>query len=347
MTNCLDLLAPDDFHIHLRDEGALKTTVLHASNQFLRALVMPNLKEPITTASKAVAYFERIKATIPIGSDFTPLMTLYLTDKTTKADIESCLTHKIKAVKLYPAGATTNSDSGVTSLAHCDSVLAFMEEVGLPLLLHGEVTDSDVDIFDREAVFIDKVLIPLRARYPQLKLVLEHITTKAAADYVAHSESGIAATITAHHLLYNRNAMLVGGIHPHYYCLPVLKRESHREALVLAATSGNNRFFLGTDSAPHATHTKEAVCGCAGCYTAPYAMELYATAFERAGALDKLEGFSSIYGAQFYGLPLNIKKIRLLKQDQTIVKDFHFLSNQKLTPLNAGDVLGWQLTNLS
>lgn len=347
MTTYLDLIAPDDFHIHLRDENALKTTVLHASRQFSRVLVMPNLKEPITTAPKAVAYLERIKAAIPIGSSFTPLMTLYLTDKTTKSDIKSCLTHQIKAVKLYPAGATTNSDSGVTSLEHCDTVLAFMEEVGLSLLLHGEVTDSNVDIFDREAVFIDKVLIPLRARYPQLKIVLEHITTKAAADYVMQSEDGIAATITAHHLLYNRNAMLVGGIRPHYYCLPILKRESHREALILAATSGNNRFFLGTDSAPHAVHTKEATCGCAGCYTAPYAMELYATAFEGAGALDKLEGFSSIYGAQFYGLPLNTKKIRLIKQNQTIAKDFHFLNDQKLIPLNAGEILGWQLTGIS
>ena len=337
----IDIIAPDDFHVHLRDGAALNLTVAHTARQFARALVMPNLKPPITTTKLAGEYHNRIMTAVPDGVDFTPLMSLYLTDKTSVGDINCSLVKHIAGIKLYPAGATTNSDAGVTSLDKCSGALDMMGEVGIPLLVHGEVTDADVDIFDREAVFIDKVLIPLRKRHPKLKIVLEHITTRAAAEYVATSEDGIAATITAHHLLYNRNHMLVGGIRPHYYCLPILKRESHREALVAAATSGNPRFFLGTDSAPHAQNAKETTCGCAGCYTASHAMELYATAFDQAGALDKLEGFSSVFGAQFYGLPLNTGRVRLVKEASTVPADLPFIDEQKLIPLNAGETLEW------
>lgn len=339
----LELIAPDDWHIHLRDGGALATTVPHAARQFARAIVMPNLKPPVINAAQARAYAERILAHLPVGADFQPLMTLYLTDNTGAADIQSA--HDggwVKAVKLYPAGATTNSDAGVTDLARCDAALTKMQELGMPLLVHGEVTDTEIDIFDREAVFIERVLIPLRARYPQLKIVMEHITTAQAAQYVTTAEECIAATLTAHHLLYNRNALLVGGVRPHYYCLPILKRESHRLALLKAATSGNPRFFLGTDSAPHAQHTKETACGCAGCYTAAHALELYATAFERANALDKLEGFASVHGARFYGLPLNTRKITLQRTPQTVPSDYDYL-NEQLVPLNAGETLAWTL----
>ena len=338
----IDLIAPDDWHIHLRDGDALATTVPHAAHQFARAIVMPNLKPPVTNAAQARAYAERIQAHVPEGVNFTPLMTLYLTDRTTAQDIyDAHAEGLVKAVKLYPAGATTNSDAGVTDLAHCEAALNAMQDVGMPLLVHGEVTDSEIDIFDREAVFIERILIPLRARYPQLKIVMEHITTAQAAQYVATAEEGIAATLTAHHLLYNRNHMLVGGIRPHYFCLPILKRENHRAALLKAATSGNPRFFLGTDSAPHAQHTKENACGCAGCYTASHALELYATAFAQANALDKLEGFASIHGPAFYDLPINSHKVRLTAAPFEVPQNFGYLHDQQLIPLNAGETLAW------
>ncbi|MGL4766874.1 MAG: dihydroorotase [Formosimonas sp.] len=343
----IELIQPDDFHVHLRDGSALATTVAHTARQFARALVMPNLKPPVTNSKLADEYRARIMQAVPDGTDFTPLMSLYLTDKTSIGDVNCWASNHAVGVKLYPAGATTHSDAGVTSLDNCAGALEMMAELGLPLLIHGEVTDANVDIFDREAVFIDTVLIPLRRHHPRLKIVLEHITTRAAAEYVATAEAGIAATITAHHLLYNRNAMLVGGIRPHYYCLPILKRESHREALLAAATSGNPRFFLGTDSAPHAQPTKEAACGCAGCYTASHAMELYATAFEQANALDKLEGFASIFGAQFYGLPLNSRKIRLVKQDWQVPAELPYADGQKLIPLNAGETLSWTFSGFT
>ena len=342
----IDIIQPDDMHVHLRDGDALGTVVPHTAHQFARAMVMPNLKPPVTSADMAAAYQARIMAATPEGVDFTPLMTLYLTDRTSPEEVETAFKAGVKGFKLYPAGATTNSDAGVTSLDRCSAALEMMEALGLPLLVHGEVTDADIDIFDREAVFIDRILIPLRARYPKLKVVLEHITTRHAAEYVASSEDGIASTITAHHLLYNRNAMLVGGIRPHYFCLPILKRESHREALIAAAASGNPRFFLGTDSAPHAQHTKENACGCAGCYTALHAMELYATAFEQVGALDKLEGFSSVFGAQFYGLPLNARKVRLLKEEWTLPDALSFVDGQSLLPLNAGETMGWKFAGI-
>ena len=340
--NSIELIAPDDWHIHLRDDDALRVTVPHAARQFARAIVMPNLKPPVTNAVQARAYAERILAHVPAGVDFQPLMTLYLTDKTTAQDIQDAVNDGwVKAVKLYPAGATTNSDAGVTDLAHCAGALAKMQALGLPLLVHGEVTDSEVDIFDREAVFIERVLKPLRAQYPQLKIVMEHITTAQAAEYVAQADEYTAATITAHHLLYNRNAMLVGGIRPHYYCLPILKREAHRVALLKAATSNSGKFFLGTDSAPHAQHAKEAACGCAGCYTAAHAMELYATAFASVNALDALEAFASINGARFYGLPVNTRKVRLSARPQTVPSAFDYLDGQPLVPLNAGESLAW------
>lgn len=344
--NHIDILQPDDMHVHLRDGDALGAVVPHTAHQFARAMIMPNLKPPVTSAEMAAAYQTRIMAAVPEGVDFTPLMTLYLTDRTSPDDVKIAFEAGIKGFKLYPAGATTNSDAGVTSLDRCSAALDMMQALGLPLLVHGEVTDTEIDIFDREAVFIDRILIPLRKRYPALKVVLEHITTRHAAEYVASSEEGIASTITAHHLLYNRNAMLVGGIRPHYFCLPILKRESHREALIAAAASGNPRFFLGTDSAPHAQHTKENACGCAGCYTALHAMELYATAFEQVGALDRLEGFSSVFGAQFYGLPLNTRKIRLLKAEWTLPDALDFVDGQSLVPLNAGEILGWKFAGI-
>ena len=342
----IDIIQPDDMHVHLRDGDALNTVVPHTARQFARAMIMPNLKPPVTSADMAAAYQTRIMAALPEGVNFTPLMTLYLTDRTSPEDVSTAFKAGVKGFKLYPAGATTNSDAGVTSLDRCSAALEVMEALGLPLLVHGEVTDVDIDIFDREAIFIDRILIPLRARYPKLKVVLEHITTRQAAEYVATSEDGIASTITAHHLLYNRNAMLVGGIRPHYFCLPILKRESHREALIAAAASGNPRFFLGTDSAPHAQHTKENACGCAGCYTALHAMELYATAFEQVDALDKLEGFSSVFGAQFYGLPLNARKIRLLKEEWTLPDALSFVDGQSLVPLNAGEAMGWKFAGI-
>lgn len=342
-TQTLELIAPDDWHIHLRDDEALRLTVPHAARQFARAIVMPNTKPPTTHAEQARAYAERILAHVPEGVRFQPLMTLYLTDNTTAQDIIDAVAQGwVKAVKLYPAGATTNSDAGVTDLAQCDGALMQMQKLGLPLLVHGEVTDARVDIFDREAVFIDRVLIPLRAKYPELKIVMEHITTEQAAQYVGSADVYTAATITAHHLLYNRNDMLVGGIRPHYYCLPILKREQHRQALLQAATSGSPRFFLGTDSAPHAQPTKEHACGCAGCYTAYHAMELYATAFDQAGALGQLEGFASVYGPQFYGLKPNRHRVRLVRQAMCMPESFAYVDGQVLRPLNAGEWLNWQ-----
>ena len=335
----LTLTRPDDWHVHLRDGDMLAAVLPDTARQFARAIVMPNLRLPIRMVSEAAAYRERILAVLPAGADFEPLMTLYLTDNTSPDEIararDSGFVH---AVKYYPAGATTNSDSGVTDIRRVDDVLVAMQDVGLPLLMHGEVTDPDVDLFDREAVFIERVLAPLLQRQPALKLVLEHITTRQAAEFVAAAPANVAATITVHHLLYNRNALFQGGIRPHYYCLPVLKRETHREALVAAATSGNPKFFLGTDSAPHATQAKEAACGCAGIYTAHAAMELYAEAFESAGALERLEGFASHFGPDFYGLPRNTDTITLVK-DSLLVAAEHPAG---ITPLRAGEPLAWR-----
>ena len=317
--NSLTIIRPDDWHLHLRDGATMASVLPHTARQFARAIVMPNLRPPITTTAQALAYRERIMAALPAGMQFEPLMTLYLTDNTPADEIlkakDSGLVH---AVKLYPAGATTNSDAGVTDIRKCYAALEAMQGVGMPLLVHGEVTDQEIDIFDREAVFIDRIMKPLRHAMPELKVVFEHITTKEAAEYVSEGGPATAATITAHHLLYNRNEIFKGGIRPHYYCLPVLKRETHRQALVQAATSGNGKFFLGTDSAPHARNTKEHACGCAGCYTALHAMELYAQAFDQAGALDKLEGFASLHGPAFYGLPRNEGTITLTRERWTL-----------------------------
>ncbi|MBR7800893.1 dihydroorotase [Undibacterium fentianense] len=335
---------PDDWHLHLRDGEALKTVLPHTAAQFARAIVMPNLKPPVTTTALASAYRERIVAALPEGMLFEPLMTLYLTDNTPPDEIrrakESGFVH---AVKLYPAGATTNSDAGVTDLRKCYKTLEVMQEVGMPFLVHGEVTSPEIDLFDREAVFIDTVMKPLRADMPELKVVFEHITTSDAAAYVAEASGPIAATITAHHLLYNRNEIFKGGIRPHYYCLPVLKRETHRQALVQAATSGNPRFFLGTDSAPHAKGVKEHACGCAGCYTALHAMELYAQAFDQVGALDKLEGFASFFGPDFYQLPRNAGSITLKRESWTLPNELSYLDGS-LVPLNGGETINWKVS---
>lgn len=339
----LTITRPDDWHLHLRDGAAMASVLPHSARQFARAIVMPNLKPPVTTAADAAAYRERILAALPHGLSFEPLMTLYLTDNTEPDEIRRAKdTGFIHAVKLYPAGATTNSAAGVTDLKKCYKTLEVMQEVGMPLLVHGEVTDQDIDLFDREAVFIDRVMKPLRAAMPELKVVFEHITTRDAAQYVAEAEGPIGATITAHHLLYNRNEIFRGGIRPHYYCLPVLKREEHRKALVAAATSGNARFFLGTDSAPHAVGAKEAACGCAGCYTALHAMELYATAFDNAGALDKLEAFASLNGPAFYGLPVNEGKV-VLKREQWTLPGSVSMGEQQLVPLNADEQINWKM----
>ena len=310
LTSTLTLRRPDDWHLHLRDGAAMAAVLPDTARQFARAIVMPNLKPPVTTTAQALAYADRIRAALPEGLTFEPLMTLYLTDRLPADEILRAKDAGIVAVKLYPAGATTHSDAGVTDLRLAYPTLEAMQRVGMPLLVHGEVTDADIDLFDREAVFIDTKLIPLRRDFPELKIVFEHITTREAAQYVASAGAHTAATLTAHHLLYNRNALFMGaggaaGMRPHYYCLPVLKREVHRQALIAAATSGSDRFFLGTDSAPHAAHLKENACGCAGCYTALTAIELYAEAFEAAGALDRLEAFASFHGADFYGLPRN------------------------------------------
>jgi len=339
----IKLIRPDDWHLHLRDGVLMQSVLPDTAQQFARAIVMPNLKPPVTTTVKALEYRSRILAALPAGNKFQPLMTLYLTDKTSVEEIRKAKqSNAIQAVKLYPAGATTNSDAGVTDLRKTYAALEEMQRCGMPLLVHGEVTDSNIDIFDREAVFIDRVLQPLLKDLPNLRVVFEHITTRDAAQFVENSADNIAATITAHHLLYNRNAMLMGGIRPHFYCLPVLKREIHREALVKAATSGNKKFFLGTDSAPHAQHTKENACGCAGCYTAHAAIELYAEAFEAAGALDKLEGFASFYGADFYELPRNKETIILRKEDWQVPPSQGFGEHQ-LVPLRAGEKIKWKL----
>ncbi len=339
----LTLVRPDDWHLHLRDGEALATTVPHTAAQFGRAIVMPNLKPPVTTAAQAVAYADRIRAAVPAGVAFEPLMTLYLTDKLPPDEIRRAKEAGVVACKLYPAGATTNSDAGVTDIRKTYATLEAMQREGLLLLVHGEVTSPDIDLFDREAVFIDEQLIPLRRNFPGLKIVMEHITTREAAHYVRDAGPLTAATITAHHLLYNRNAIFTGGIRPHYYCLPVLKRELHRQALVEVATSGNSRFFLGTDSAPHAAHLKEHASGCAGCYTAPAAMELYAEAFDAAGALDKLEGFASFHGADFYGLPRNTGTLTLKREAWALPEDYAF-SQARIKPLRGGETLGWKVT---
>ncbi|MDP3087744.1 MAG: dihydroorotase [Methylotenera sp.] len=340
----ISITRPDDWHLHLRDDAALKAVLPDTAKQFARAIVMPNLRPPVTTTELATAYRQRILDALPAGMQFEPLMTLYLTDNTTAEEIAKAKASGIiHGVKLYPAGATTNSDSGVTSLDKCTSALEAMEKLGLPLLAHAEVTDADVDVFDRERVFIERHMIPLLEKYPALKIVFEHITTKDAADFVMSAPNNVAATITAHHLLMNRNDMFKGGIQPHHYCLPILKREEHRVALVEAATSGNPKFFLGTDSAPHARHTKEAACGCAGMYTAHTAIELYAEAFESAGALDKLEGFASFYGADFYGLPRNIAPIILVRESWKVPESLPFDGGDVLVPLRAGQILQWKL----
>jgi dihydroorotase len=338
----LTLTQPDDWHVHLRDGNALNTVVPHTAAQFARAIVMPNLKPPVTTTAMALAYKQRILASLPEGMSFEPLMTLYLTDDMPADEIHRAHEAGIAAVKLYPAGATTNSSAGVTDIRHTHATLDAMQRVGMPLLVHGEVTDNEVDLFDREAVFIERHLQPLRRDFPELKIVFEHITTKEAAQYVAQAGAFTAATITAHHLLYNRNAIFLGGVRPHYYCLPVLKREVHRQALVQAATSGSDRFFLGTDSAPHPAHLKEHASGCAGCYTALSALELYAEAFDSVGALGQLEGFASFHGPDFYGLPRNSGSVTLKRQAWTVPESLAF-GEASLKPLRGGEELQWQL----
>ena len=341
--NKITITRPDDWHLHLRDGAALKAVLPDTARQFARAIVMPNLRPPVTTTELALAYRERILEALPAGMAFEPLMTMYLTDKTTADEIAKAkASGLVHGVKLYPAGATTNSDSGVTSLDKCAEALAAMEKAGLPLLVHAEVTDSDIDVFDRELVFIERHMIPLLKKYPALKIVFEHITTKDAADFVALAPANVAATITAHHLLMNRNDMFKGGIQPHHYCLPVLKRETHRVALVKAATSGSAKFFLGTDSAPHAKHTKEAACGCAGMYTARTAMELYAEAFESVNALDKLEAFASFNGADFYGLPRNTEQITLVKESWKVPGSLPY-DGDVLVPLRAEQMVHWKM----
>ena len=338
----LSLIRPDDWHVHLRDEAAMQSVVPHTARQFARAIVMPNLRPPITTAAQAQAYRQRILEAVPEGLKFEPLMTLYLTDLTPVDEIKRAKDAGVVALKLYPAGATTNSDAGVTDIKKTYKTLEAMQREGLLLLVHGEVTDPDIDVFDREAVFIDRVMTPLRRDMPELKVVFEHITTKEAAQYVAAADAYTAATLTPQHLLYNRNAIFTGGLRPHYYCLPVLKREEHRLALIRAATSGSTKFFLGTDSAPHASVMKEnSVCG-AGCFTAMSALELYAEAFEAMGALDKLEAFASFNGADFYGLPRNTERVMLLKQDWTLPDSVPF-GEARLKPLRGGEALGWKL----
>ena len=348
MTNKLTLTRPDDWHLHLRDGVVLKAVLPDTARQFARAIVMPNLRPPVTTVALALSYRQRILealfvAEAPSPAKFEPLMTLYLTDNTSADEIKKAkASGVIHGVKLYPAGATTNSDAGVSDLAKCTPALEAMQDVGMPLLVHAEVTDSDVDVFDRERVFIERNMIALIKNFPALKVVFEHITTKDAADFVMESPSNVAATITAHHLLMNRNDMFNGGIQPHHYCLPILKREEHRVALVSAAISGNPKYFLGTDSAPHAKHTKEAACGCAGVYTAHAAIELYAEAFENANALDKLEGFASFYGADFYGLPRNTEQVTLVKESWLVPNELP-LGDDSLVPLRAGQQVHWKL----
>ncbi|MGJ7511957.1 dihydroorotase [Variovorax sp. GT1P44] len=338
----LTLTRPDDWHLHVRDGAALQAVVPHSARQFGRALIMPNLRPPVTTAQQAIDYRARILEAVPPGVRFDPVMSLYLTDKLAPEEIERAAAAGVRALKLYPAGATTNSDAGVTDIRKAYATLEAMQKHGLLLLIHGEVTDPAIDLFDREAVFIDRVMIPLRRDFPELKVVFEHLTTKEGAQYVREASRFTAATITAHHLLYNRNAIFTGGIRPHYYCLPVLKRETHRVALVEAATSGSDRFFLGTDSAPHPAHLKEHALGCAGCYTALTAIELYAEAFDNAGALDKLEGFASFHGADFYGLPRNTDTITLRRESWTVPETVPY-GDATLKPLRGGESVAWRL----
>ncbi len=344
MTTALTITQPDDWHLHLRDGAALAAVLPDTTRRFGRAMVMPNLKTPVTTVAAAAAYRQRILAALPAESSFEPLMTLYLTDNTSADEIdrakESGLVH---GVKLYPAGATTNSHAGVTDLARCRATLARMETLEMPLLVHGEVTGADVDVFDREAVFIERVLLPLRKEFPALRVVLEHVTTKEGVDFVRSCGTNVAATITAHHLLLNRNAIFQGGIRPHHYCLPVLKREAHRQALVAAATSGDARFFLGTDSAPHGKAAKETACGCAGCYTAHAGIEFYTEAFDAAGKLDCLEGFASHFGADFYRLPRNKERITLMRRNWTVPSSLAYTESDVLIPLRAGETVAWSL----
>ena len=343
MTDRLTLLRPDDWHIHLRDGGLLPHTVADVARTFGRAIIMPNLVPPVRNASDAQAYRQRILDARPAGSRFEPLMVLYLTDVTSPEDVRSAMaTGFVHAAKLYPAGATTNSDSGVTNIDKIFPALEAMADVGLPLLVHGEVTRSEIDVFDREKAFIDQHLVRVVERFPSLKVVFEHITTGDAVQFVNSASANVGATITAHHLLYNRNHMLVGGIRPHFYCLPILKRNTHQDALLDAATSGSSKFFLGTDSAPHALHAKEAACGCAGCYTAYAAIELYAEAFEQRNALDKLEGFASLHGPDFYDLPRNTDRITLVREDWTAPTSLP-LGEQTVIPLRAGEQLRWRL----
>ena len=340
----LTITRPDDWHLHLRDGAAMAAVLPDTARRFARAIVMPNLKPPVTSVALAAEYRQRIIAAVPAGMRFEPLMTLYLTDNTPAAEIDAAKASGIvRGVKLYPAGATTNSDAGVTDLRKCSAALARMEKLGVPLLVHGEVTDPAVDVFDREAVFIDSVMTPLLKDFPGLRVVFEHITTSDAADFVMAAGKNIAATITAHHLLLNRNALFAGGMRPHHYCLPLLKRETQRQALVNAAISGNPKFFLGTDSAPHSKSSKEAACGCAGCYTAHAGIELYAEVFEAAGALDKLEGFASFYGAVFYGLPRNKDHITLVKESWMVPATQPMLQGDPLVPLRAGEPVAWRL----
>ena len=340
----LTITRPDDWHLHLRDAEALAAVAPMTAKQFARAIVMPNLKPPVTTVKQAVEYADRIIAAVG-DSEFEPLMTLYPTDNTSAEEIvaasKSCF---VKAVKLYPAGATTNSDDGVTDIRHCDDAIAAMEEHGVPLLIHGEVTDADIDVFDREKVFIERTLLPLLQRHPRLKVVFEHITTADAVDFVMSADERIGATITVHHLMYNRNAMFRGGIRPHMYCLPILKREQHRQALRDAVASGNSQFFLGTDSAPHPQHAKESSCGCAGVFSAHAAIEMYATVFDQLGALDKLEAFTSFHGPDFYGLPRNEDSITLERTEWTI-PDAYPMGDEQLIPLMAGEPIGWKLVD--
>lgn len=343
--NTLTITRPDDWHLHLRDGEQLRAVLPHTAKQFARAIVMPNLKPPVVTVDMALAYRNRILAALPVDckASFEPLMTLYLTDNTSPAEIERAReSGVIQGIKLYPAGATTNSDAGVTDLSKCHATLEAMQKLDLPLLVHGEVTDPDIDVFDREKVFIDRILAPLAYRFPALRIVFEHITTRDAVQFIDQSSQQIAATITAHHLLLNRNAILQGGIQPHHYCMPVLKREIHRQALLKAATSGNPKFFLGTDSAPHARSAKENACGCAGVFTAHAAIELYASAFEQVNALENLEAFASFHGADFYRLPRNQNSITL-KKENWLVPMFYEFAGENLVPLSAGTIIPWRI----
>lgn len=341
----ININRPDDWHLHVRDGKALHDIVPFTARVFGRAIIMPNLAPPITQLEQALAYRQRIMQAVPADSGFQPLMTLYLTDNTPASTINDAVaSQQIHGVKLYPAGATTNSDAGVTDIKHCYKTLEAMQNHGLPLLVHGEVTRPDVDIFDREKYFIDEVLQPLKNDFPQLKIVFEHITTKDAAEFVMAADSSVAATITPQHLLYNRNAIFKGGIRPHYYCLPVLKRESHRLALVQAATSGQPKFFLGTDSAPHAKNHKESACGCAGVFSAPLAIELYTRFFDENHALDKLEGFASLYGADFYGLPRNTDRITLKRRSWEVPQDYPF-EEGCIVPIHNGEMESWQVVD--